>query len=573
MKLLLVRPRMSTRPRVFSVSLRRTRCVQTLKCWLVKNVASWLSFGMILLFAGIGVPSPTLADEPAAVAQPLVIEFEYLNGIRQEIAVAEGTEFKVITRGHGDQLKASGRIGRVHDEQVELVLTLHAGERQNETGAKGRRLYYESLPLGRFQRLGNVRGNPYLDSVWVRRGVDPVPTLLANLRRLDKNSLLAAWYIKKLRGDASGLIPELIRVTQGNDDVVGKASSLKDVELQELRRVCATALGHVAQDSPKAAGALQAILAGDDDDRLRIVAAVSLWKIAKHHDALTCLVGILRSPHGYVRRSALDALAVIGTEAPSIGPSIVPLLKDPEKSPRVAAAWALWRTTRDPRAVDVLLAAVKDGDMSAGEKLGLIGYPAARRAAPLLAGMVFREYPYHVAKALRQVDPNASQCLPLIVHAVSRRKGRGADAAGKVLASYGPQLLPALRDLLQEGDEHSRGLAFSALWHSAPNPAAIDTLVDALQHADPQVRRAAASTLGNMEPGGMGANLRPAIPALVKALNDDVENVRETAAVALQEIGPLAVPAVQHELKQGNERTRQRAERVLTEIGEMDNGR
>jgi HEAT repeat protein len=522
---------------------------------------------MILSLAGIGVPSQTLADELAAVAQPLVIEFEYLGGIGQEIVVAEGTKFEVITRGHGDYLKASGRIGRVHDEQVELVLTLHAGERQNETGAKGRRLYYESLPLGWFHRLGNVRGNPYLNSVWVRRGVDPVPALLANLRRLDRNSLLAASYARKLRGDASGLIPELIRVAQGDDDVVRKASALRDVELQELRRVCATALGHVGHGSPKAAGALQTILAGDDESRLRIVAAGSLWKIAKHQDALTFLVGRLSAPD---RVSALVALAEIGAEASSSGLSIVPLLNDPDKSTRNWAAWALWRTTRDPRAVDVLIAALKDGDMSAGGKLGLIGYPAARRAAPLLAGMVFRDRPDHVAKALRQVDPDARQCLPLIVQAVSRNKGRGADAAGKVLASYGPQLLPALRDLLQDGDEHARGLAISSLWHSAPDPAAVETLVDALQHADPQVRSDAASTLGNMEPGGMEADLRPAIPVLVKALNDDVETVREAAAVALQEIGPPAVPAVQHELKQGNERTRQRAERILKEIAEMD---
>ncbi|MDA1015541.1 MAG: HEAT repeat domain-containing protein [Planctomycetota bacterium] len=537
----------------------------------MENAVPWLCFGMILSFAGIGVPSPTFAGDPATVAQPLVIEFAYLGGIGQEIAVAEGTEFEVTTRGHGDHLKASGRIGRVQDEQVELVLTLHAGERQNEAGAKGRRLYYESLPLGRFHGLGNVRGNPYLDSVWVRRGVDPVPALLVNLRRLDKNSLLGASYAKKLRGDASGLIPELIRVAQGGDDVVRKASALRDVELQELRRVCATALGHVGQGSPKTARALQTILAGDDDDRLRIAAAISLWKIAKHQDALTFLVGRLSAPD---RVSALVALAEIGPEAASSGLSIVPLLNDPAKSTRNWAAWALWRTTRDPRAVHVLIAALKGGDLSAGEKLGLIGYPAARRAAPLLAGMVFREYPYHVAKALRQVDPDARQSLPLIVQEVRRNNGRGADAAGKVLASYGPQLLPALRDLLQEGDEHARGLAISALWHSASDPAAVDTLVDALQHADSKIRRAAASTLGNMEPGGMATDLRPAIPALVKAINDDAETVREAAAVALQEIGPPAVPALQHELKQGNERTRQRAEQILKEIkeiAEMDN--
>ena len=99
MKPLIVRLRAFTRPRVFSVRLRRARRLQTHKRLRVENVAPWLCFGMILSLAGIGVPSQTLADELAAVAQPLVIEFEYLGGIGQEIVVAEGTKFEVITRG------------------------------------------------------------------------------------------------------------------------------------------------------------------------------------------------------------------------------------------------------------------------------------------------------------------------------------------------------------------------------------------------------------------------------------------------------------------------------------------
>jgi HEAT repeat protein len=560
--------------------------------WSLKVAASWLSCGLSLLLVSMGIPSSTLADEPAPTAEPLVIEFEYsaasfkyLNRIRQEIVVAEGTTFEVLTHAHGDHFRASGRIGRVHDEQVELEMSFHSGEWQSQVGTARRQLHYENLPVGRFQSFGYVHGGDYLRFLWVRRGVDPVPELVASLRRLDKDSLRVPWYVAKLHGDAGALIPELVRVAEGHAEYRRQASTLKDAAWQRFRRGCTVALGKSGQDSPAAVRVLQTLLKGDDDDGLRIAAAVSLWQIAKHQDALTFLVGRLSAPDedircaaliasaDGIRRTALIALAEIGAEASSVGPSIVPLLNASNKSTRDAAAWALWRTTRDPRAVDTLIAALKDGDMSAGGKLGLIGYPAARRAAPLLAGMVFREYPYHVAKALRRVDPDARQCLPLIVQAFSRNEGRGAEGAGKVLASYGPTLLPALRDLLQEGDEHARRLAFSSLWHSAPDPAAVETLVDALQHADPQVRRAAASYLGNMEPGGMGADLRPAIPALVKVLNDDVETVREAAAVALEEIGAPAVRAVQHELKQGNKRTRQRAEEILKtikEYAEMD---
>lgn len=554
------------RRRAFPVSLG----IQQHRRWPVRNIAIWSCFGMILLFASISMRF-THAAEAAPGAQSLVIEFEYHHGIRQEILVAEGTKFEVTTHGHGEHLKASGRIGRVHDEQVELELSLSKGECPNEIGAESTQLHYENLLIGRFQLPGSaLDSSRYLDFVWVRREFNPVPELLASLRRLDKNSLHAALYIKNLHGDADGLVPELVRVAQGHAADRWQAATLQDDEWQGLRRASTTALGQVGQGSADAVRVLQALLKGDDDDGLRIAAAVSLWRIAKHPDTPAFLVGRLNAPD---RISALIALAEIGSEAPSSGPAIVPLLNDPDKATRNFAAWALWRTTRDPRAVDTLIAALKDGDMSAGEKLGLIGYPAAQRAAPLLAGMIYREYPYYVAKALRQVDPDARQCLPLIVQAVSRNDGRGADAAGKVLASYGTALLPALRDLLQEGDEHAWKIAISALGHSAPDPAAVDTLVDALQNADPQVRSAAASSLGNIVPGGMEADLTLAIPALVKLLNDDDKAVRVDAGSALLDIGQLAVPAVQYELKHGNERTRPQAEEILKfirERAEMD---
>ena len=112
MKLSLVRPRTSPRQRVFPVSVRRTRRVQTHVRWPLKNVAPRLCFGLILLFAAIGVPSPTLADEPAPVAQPPVIAFAYGGGIRQEIVFAEGAKLEVTTRSPGDTLQVSGRSAR-----------------------------------------------------------------------------------------------------------------------------------------------------------------------------------------------------------------------------------------------------------------------------------------------------------------------------------------------------------------------------------------------------------------------------------------------------------------------------
>lgn len=80
--------------------------------------------------------------------------------------------------------------------------------------------------------------------------------------------------------------------------------------------------------------------------------------------------------------------------------------------------------------------------------------------------------------------------------------------------------------------------------------AAVPSLIEALEHPDPDKRGLAAATLAQIGPAA-----EQAVPQLVVALNDPDEDVRRMAARALGQIGPQAgeaVPAlvemmVQHE--------------------------
>jgi hypothetical protein len=136
-------------------------------------------------------------------------------------------------------------------------------------------------------------------------------------------------------------------------------------------------------------------------------------------------------------------------------------------------------------------------------------------------------------------------------------------------------------------------------WGEVKGPAEnTETLVAALQEADPAVRRRAAEALGRVGPpadavvialverlgdsdelvrgsaaealGGMGLAAQPAVPALIEALQDREEFVRRLAAGALGNIGPAAreaVPGLTGALQDREEFVRRAAAEALGKIG------
>ena len=79
-------------------------------------------------------------------------------------------------------------------------------------------------------------------------------------------------------------------------------------------------------------------------------------------------------------------------------------------------------------------------------------------------------------------------------------------------------------------------------------PPAVPSLVQALQHRDPEVRREATRVLMRM-----GPDAKAAAPELTRLLDDEDEMVRKYAAKALGNIGPdaaVAVPALMLDLLQ-----------------------
>jgi HEAT repeat protein len=90
---------------------------------------------------------------------------------------------------------------------------------------------------------------------------------------------------------------------------------------------------------------------------------------------------------------------------------------------------------------------------------------------------------------------------------------------------------------------------------------AMQVLIDLLKDEDSNVRQEAAAALGNL-----GPLAKPAIPALSETLNDQDSTVRYRAVEALGRIGPKAVGVIVEALTNDDPRVRSCAEEALKKI-------
>lgn len=96
----------------------------------------------------------------------------------------------------------------------------------------------------------------------------------------------------------------------------------------------------------------------------------------------------------------------------------------------------------------------------------------------------------------------------------------------------------------------------------------LSSWVGDLKALAPQSRNAAAYAIS-----GMGADAKPAVPALIEALNDPEASVRYPVCIALREIGPAAkeaVPALSKALDDRNDDVAAMARKALIAITGVD---
>jgi HEAT repeat protein len=287
-----------------------------------------------------------------------------------------------------------------------------------------------------------------------------------------------------------------------------------------------------------------------EDLRAQWYAAYALGQIgAQAAPAVDSLVEILRDRRRdeYLRGCAAWALGRIGSETRPFGGSfpcptdgkVVELLTETLRSKHLSvrrnSPRALGRLGAAARpAVPTLLELLGDRDAEVRAAAAVAAWRIDRhpRAIRVLAEMTRRQQgpdAYQAVVALGQVASETQHLVPVWVAALQHVDPDVRRAAARELGQVGPAATAALREALSDDDQEVRRRAVEALgWMG---PAAVPTLIEALRNESTAARRAAARALGRL---GRGA--KSAESALIEGLRDPDQQVRRAAARALGEI-------------------------------------
>jgi RNA polymerase sigma factor (sigma-70 family) len=266
-------------------------------------------------------------------------------------------------------------------------------------------------------------------------------------------------------------------------------------------------------------------------------AAHALGNIGK--DAVPALLPLLKGKDNELREMAALALSDIGPEAKETIPALIECLEDEDQILRGWAAAALGRMAPESKAaIPPLIKLLDKDDLGRGRGMSM--------STTIDALSRFREQAVPaLSEALKdpseKIRAGAAGCLAMI----------GKPAKGAV-----PGLILALRDkhpLVQE----TAHLALIAIEDDA-----VPALVEAMKDKDPEIRAATAMVLGQMASPHMGPisqadmmggrnslhmtvpTAKTAMPALLKAMGDEDERVRNAASGAYEILkkhnGPIA---------------------------------
>ena len=291
------------------------------------------------------------------------------------------------------------------------------------------------------------------------------------------------------------------------------------LEEKELRAEAAEALKQLRPANPAVVIELLAAL-DCPDEQVQLSAAVALWRIEKHAQALPSITKRLRSADPKMRvLAAADIGGEFGPDAKAAVPELVKRLFDPFASVRAASAEALGRIGPNASGAAKPLVALLDGDepafvqSAACEALGLILPPEKDDAVAVLKKKL--EHPdalvrVHAALALFLLNRDKA-AEPEVINGMSYRT------------------------------HYVRITAAETAWRMNKNARAVPLLIRALEESNLEgtggenERYMAARALGRI-----GADARGAVPELLKLINHRDYALATAARTAVKAIDPEA---------------------------------
>lgn len=324
------------------------------------------------------------------------------------------------------------------------------------------------------------------------------------------------------------------------------------------------------------------------DEEVRLYASMALGRIGAR--AIDPTVALLKSPNEGTRFYAAWTLAWMGPEAKSTTKALADALGDSNAGVRRKAAFALGRIKPDQPeiAVAALAKALDDADsdvrQAAGDALPDFGTAALPALTAALQRAASDEGKIAAIKSLAKLGGAAGPAMPLVGKAFRSMKTLGnMIVVADELARLGKPALAEFAEALKVGGSELCVATVHGLHAMNPDgaPALVDALGDkrrevrfqaaqalgsmnlpekvvviglsyaAKQDADPDVRVAALSSLGNL---GVGAKL--GLPAVESCLVDLDPRVRQTAFFALARLGANPRESLTKALQSGDDRVR-----------------
>ena len=332
-----------------------------------------------------------------------------------------------------------------------------------------------------------------------------------------------------------------------------------DDEKDHVRKSAEKALNAVSPiESETADEALEALRQGDLSQRRAAVCdLVRPGSAAQKEVDSKALVEALRvalgDPAPNVRATAAAALGRLGRQAEAATPALLAAMKDETPGVRVLSATALGRVAPGNReAIEALgLALTEDPNVNvrnaAASGLGWMGPQAAAAAPAMIRAMNDRDgtVRVHVIVALGRIGPadgSVASALKTIAEQDPSADFRiWAIRALGLIGGKSDLVVPTLLKMLDDANGNIRNAAAYQLGEIRPTGKVLPALLGLLNHGKPPERSLAAYTLGMLGP----EVATEALPALIRALRDEDEEVRKGAVTSLMEFGQAAAPAAQ----------------------------
>ena len=312
--------------------------------------------------------------------------------------------------------------------------------------------------------------------------------------------------------------------------------------LASFRRLAARALGRFGPEAAAAVPLLEKALQ-NEEPRYRVQAALALWRISQHPQAIPTLRAALKRNESETAFEAVLALAEIGAGAKAAAPDLIEALNHPDPDVRRAAASALVPLGADQ--LEPVAQRLSDG-----------GFQSPAAAAYVVGQLLDELRPrvfYHPLMDAQQLAaatrPVVRLAAPALVRLLAHPDAEVRQTARRSLAQMGLLAAPFLLQSLQSDQETVRPVAIEALMQlesylpdaSPVNPGMemikvrlVPPLMELMKHADPQVRRAAYRAFAKFSLGSEG---KAAAPLLRSALRDQDLAIRRFAFEALQQQG------------------------------------